>query len=382
MEELSLDNIMNVDDVELFSSYDETADETEQNDSVDTDDENITETQEEIEEGDLFESESVGNERIQEDKKENTDSERNGDSPNTNLYSSFATALKEEGVFPDLLDEDVSEISDSESFVRIMRKQVQAQLTERQKRIDDALNAEIEPTEIKKYENVLDYLDSIQDNHLSDESEQGENLRKQLIYQDYINNGFSKEKAEKMVKRSLDAGTDIEDAKEALASNKQFFESQYDNLIKEAKDAQEKLIKARKEEAENLKKSILEDSKIFGELSVDKSTRQKVFDNISKPIYKDPDTGQYLTAIQKYEKENRIDFIKNLGLIYTLTDGFKNLDGLIGNKVKKEVKKGMKEVERLLNTTLRDSSGNLKLVTSVKDDPDSYLGVGKWSVDI
>lgn len=382
MEELSLDNIMNVDDVELFSSYEETADETEQNDSVDTDDENITETQEEIEEGDLFESESVGNERIQEDKKENTDSERNGDSPNTNLYSSFATALKEEGVFPDLLDEDVLEISDSESFVRIMRKQVQAQLTERQKRIDDALNAEIEPTEIKKYENVLDYLDSIQDNHLSDESEQGENLRKQLIYQDYINNGFSKEKAEKMVKRSLDAGTDIEDAKEALASNKQFFESQYDNLIKEAKDAQEKLIKARKEEAENLKKSILEDSKVFGELSVDKSTRQKVFDNISKPIYKDPDTGQYLTAIQKYEKENRVDFIKNLGLIYTLTDGFKNLDGLIGNKVKKEVKKGMKEVERLLNTTSRDSSGNLKLVTSVKDDPDSYLGVGKWSVDI
>ena len=382
MEELSLDNIMNVDDVELFSSYDETADETEQNDSVNTDDENITETQEEIEEGDLFESESVGNERIQEDKKENTDSERNGDSPNTNLYSSFATALKEEGVFPDLLDEDVSEISDSESFVRIMRKQVQAQLTERQKRIDDALNAEIEPTEIKKYENALDYLDSIQDNHLSDESEQGENLRKQLIYQDYINNGFSKEKAEKMVKRSLDAGTDIEDAKEALASNKQFFESQYDNLIKEAKDAQEKLIKARKEEAENLKKSILEDSKVFGELSVDKSTRQKVFDNISKPIYKDPDTGQYLTAIQKYERENRIDFIKNLGLIYTLTDGFKNLDGLIGNKVKKEVKKGMKEVERLLNTTSRDSSGNLKLVTSVKDDPDSYLGVGKWSVDI
>lgn len=382
MEELSLDNIMNVDDVELFSSYEETADETEQNDSVNTDDENITETQEEIEEGGLFESESVGNERIQEDKKENTDSERNGDSPNTNLYSSFATALKEEGVFPDLLDEDVSEISDSESFVRIMRKQVQAQLTERQKRIDDALNAEIEPTEIKKYENVLDYLDSIQDNHLSDESEQGENLRKQLIYQDYINNGFSKEKAEKMVKRSLDAGTDIEDAKEALASNKQFFESQYDNLIKEAKDTQEKLIKARKEEAENLKKSILEDSKVFGELSVDKSTRQKVFDNISKPIYKDPDTGQYLTAIQKYEKENRVDFIKNLGLIYTLTDGFKNLDGLIGNKVKKEVKKGMKEVERLLNTTSRDSSGNLKLVTSVKDDPDSYLGVGKWSVDI
>ena len=40
----------------------------------------------------------------------------------------------------------------------------------------------------------------------------------------------------------------------------------------------------------------------------------------------------------------------------------------------------MKEVERLLNTTTRDSSGNLKLVTSVKDDPESYLGT--WKLDI
>lgn len=379
MEELSLDNIMNVDDIELFSSYEDASNETEQKDSEITNDEDITETQEDYEEGELFESESVGNEDIQEDTKENTTSKKSSDSPNKNLYSSFATALKEEGVFPDLLDEDASEISDAESFVKVMKKQIQSLLTEKQKRIDEALNANIEPTEIRKYENVLNYLDSIQENHLSDESEQGENLRKQLIFQDYINSGFSKERAEKMVRKSLDSGTDIEDAKEALASNKQFFEAQYNNLIKEAKDTEEKLLKSRKEEADNLKKSILEDSKVFGELSVDKATRQKVFDTISKPVYKDPNTGEYLTALQKYERENRIDFIKNLGLIYTLTDGFKNLDGLVGNKVKKEVKKGMKEVERLLNTTTRDSNGNLKLVTSVKDDPDSYIG-GDWKI--
>ena len=114
MEELSLDNIMNVDDVELFSSYEETADETEHNDSEDTNDEDITETQEDFEEGDLFESESVGNEELQEDKKESTETVKSSDSPNKNLYSSFATALKEEGVFPDLLDEDASEISDAD----------------------------------------------------------------------------------------------------------------------------------------------------------------------------------------------------------------------------------------------------------------------------
>lgn len=381
MEELSLDNIIDVDDVALFSPYEESANESEQDTSEDTNNEDITETQEDDLDGDLFESESVGNEDIKEDTKENTSLSKGSDSPNNNLYSSLATALKEEGVFPDLSDEETSTISGAEDFVKIMDKQIQAKLDEKMRRIDEALNANIEPTEIKKYENVLNYLDSIQESHLADESEQGENLRKQIIYQDYINNGFSKERAEKLVKKSLDAGTDIEDAREALASNKKFFNNQYNSLIKEAKDNEEKLIKERKQEADNLKKSILEDSKVFGELVVDKPTRQKIFDNISKPIYKDPNTGEFLTALQKYERENKIDFLKNLSLVFTLTDGFKNFEGLIGGKVKKEVKKGMKDLERIINTTSRNANGDLKLVTSVKDDPNSYLSKN-WSIDI
>lgn len=378
MEGLSLDNIIDVEDVELFSPYEETTDDSEQDTSEETNNEDITEDQEDGD--DLFDSESVGNEEIKEENEESTPSKKSSDSPNKNLYSSLATALKEEGVFPDLLDEDASDIGDAEGFVKLVEKQIQAKFDERQKRIDDALNANIEPSEIRKYENVIQYLESIEEDHLQDESEQGENLRKQIIYQDYINNGFSKEKAEKMVKRSLDAGTDIEDAIEALASNKDFFKSQYKNLIKEAKDSEDRIIQERKQQSENLKKSILEDQKVFGDLSVDKVTRQKIYDNLSKPIYKDPNTGDFLTAIQKYERENRLDFLKNLSLVFTLTNGFKDFNGLVGNKVKKEVKKGMKDLERILNNTSRDANGDLKLVTSYKDDPNSYFS--KYTIDV
>ena len=58
---------------------------------------------------------------------------------------------------------------------------------------------------------------------LSDESEKGEKLRKDLIYQDFLNRGYSKERATKEVQKSLNAGTDIEDARESLKSNKEFF---------------------------------------------------------------------------------------------------------------------------------------------------------------
>ncbi len=51
--------------------------------------------------------------------------------------------------------------------------------------------------------------------------------------------------------------------------------------------------------------------------------------------------------------ENRTDFLKNIGLLFTLTDGFKNLDGLVKGKVKKEVNKGLRELEHTLNNTAR-----------------------------
>ena len=105
----------------------------------------------------------------------------------------------------------------------------------------------------------------------------------------------------------------------------------------------------------------------MGELELDKNTRQRIFDNISKPIYKDPKTGELLTAIQKYESENRVDFLRNLSIVYTLTDGFKNLDNLVKDRVKKEVRKGQRELEHVINSTSRHSDGSLRYTSGVSD---------------
>jgi hypothetical protein len=238
----------------------------------------------------------------------------------------------------------------------------------------------VEPNAIRQYENTLSYLDSLKDDVLESEDDSGENLRKQLIYQDYINRGYSKERAQREVQKSLNGGTDIDDAKEALLSNKQFFKEQYDKLVSDAKQEMQKEADARKKQAEDLKNSILNDSKVFGELEVDKNTRKKIFDSIAKPVYKDPDSGQMLTAIQKYEMENRTDFLKNLGLIFTLTDGFKNLDGLVKGKVRKEVKKGLRDLESTINNTSRNSDGSLKFTSGVSSDPNSFIK--GWKLDI
>ena len=386
-EELSLDNILGAEEIESLFVEDEDTQDTppangEPPKKEEEPDKDKEETTEVVDVDNLFTDtpESVGSGKENTEEKEDTIPKGDGTSPK-NFYSSIAKALKEEGIFPDLDDEGLSKVKDPEDFRDLIDQQIKAGLDERQKRIDEALNAGVEPTEIRKYENTINFLGSIKEENISDEDDKGEKLRKDLIYQDFINRGYSKERAAREVQKSFNAGTDIDDAKEALKSNIDFFKDKYDELVNEAKSEAEQEEKERKEQAEKLKSSILNDKDVFGDLSIDKSTRQKIYDNIAKPVYKDPETGEYFTAIQKYEMENRTDFLKNIGLLFTLTNGFKNLDGLVKGKVKKEVKKGLRELEHTLNNTARTSDGNLKFVSGVDEDPESFIGKG-WNLDV
>lgn len=386
-EELSLDNILGAEEIENLFVEDENTQDPPANGEPpkkeeESSDDKKEETTEVVDVDNLFTEapESVGSRKENTEEKEDTTPKGDGTSPK-NLYSSIAKALKEEGIFPNLDDEGLSKVKDPEDFRDLIDQQIKAGLDERQKRIDEALNAGVESTEIRKYENTINFLGSIKEEDVSDEGDKGEKLRKDLIYQDFINRGYSKERAAREVQKSFNAGTDIDDAKEALESNIGFFKDKYDELVNEAKSEAEQEEKERKEQAEKLKSSILNDKEVFGDLSVDKSTRQKIYDNIAKPVYKDPETGEYFTAIQKYEMENKTDFLKNIGLLFTLTDGFKNLDGLVKGKVKKEVKKGLRELEHTLNNTARTSDGNLKFVSGVDEDPESFIGKG-WNLDV
>lgn len=381
MEELSLDNILTGSEIENLFVDEETQEPVpedtgkEKEDKPEEGKEKKEKETTEVNVDSLFtEPESVGSGDTEE--KEDTDPDKGSTSPK--FYSSIAKAFAEEGIFPDLDEETISKVETPEDFRDLIEQQIKANLDERQKRIDEALGVGVEPEVIRQYEGALNYLDSLKEDSITAETEEGEKLRKQLIYQDFINRGYSKERASREVQKSLNGGTDIDDAKEALKSNKDFFQTKYKELVEDAKKEEEKAVAKRKEQAEKLKTSILTDKKVFGELEIDKATRQRIYDNIAKPVYKDPETGEMLTAIQKYEMENRTDFLKNLGLIFTLTDGFKTLDGLVKGKVRKEVKKGFRELENTLNNTARTSDGNLNYASGV--DSESFIGKG-WTID-
>lgn len=386
--ELTDDFILGADEIDVENLFGEDEEEQktqvtppEKKEKEDKEIETTTE-EEEVNPDDLFaDPESVGSEEDNQEEKEDTKSEKGkGTSPKTNFYSSIASALKDEGIFPELDDETLSNIKTPEDFAEAVEKTVQAKLDEKQRRIDAALSADVEPDEVRRYETVLTNLESIKEEHIADETEKGERLRKNLIYQDFLNRGYSEQRAKREVEKSFNAGTDIDDAKEALESNKEYFKDQYQDLIKEAQEEAKQEQERIKKEAAELKKSMLEDKEVFEGISLDKTTRQKAYDNIVKPVYKTED-GEYLTAIQKYEMENPVEFRKYLSILFTLTDGFKSIDGLVKGKVKKEVKQSLRELEHKLSSTSRTSAGEPKYVGGVEEDPESYIGKG-WKLDV
>lgn len=379
MEGLTSDNILQQDEIDALFVDDDTQ-ETPPEDNKDKGEKDKDKKEEttEVDIDNLFQPESVGSEEDNQEKGEDTDKDK-GSGTSPSFYSSIANALKNEGIFPDLDDEEINSIKEADDFRDFWTKQIKAELDERQKRIDEALDLGIEPSAIKRFEGTINFLNSITEEQISAEDDKAEKLRKDLIMQDFLNRGYSQARAEREFNKSVQAGTDIEDAKEALMGNKEHFQSKYQELIDDAKKEEEKELKRQEEQAKKLKTSIFEDKELFGEVNIDKNTRKRIYDNISKPVYKDPDTGDVLTAVQKYERENPTEFLKIVGVLFTLSDGFKNYDGLIKTKVRKEVKKGFKDLERTINNTARNSDGSLNFMSGVNDEESSFKG---WRFDV
>ena len=313
------------------------------------------------------------------DDTDDSDDDDTNSSDKSKFYKSIAKALKDDGVV-DVDDETLDNIKDSNDFVNnIINKKINDGIDDVTKRVYDALTAGVQAPVIKQYENTINILKTIENTDIEDEGEDGENVRKKLIFQQYINRGFNDEKAKKEVEKAFNAGTDIDDAKDALSDNLEFFQNQYNDLIEQSRKDNENRMAQKKQELDTLKKSVMSDSDEWKDFNVNDTLKQKIYDNITRPAYKGQN-GETYTEIQKYERENRIGFLKNVSMCYTLTNGFTDFSGLSKAKVRKEVSKGMRELESTLNSTSRTSSGALKFITNTNDDPESSSK--GWDIDV
>ena len=345
---LSMDLVDMELDEQSFKSFGDTEDEDESTDEGLDD----KETKEEI--SDKSQESVSSKEENEEDietpsSKESEQESKNVSSPKADVYSVTIQSLKDDGVLPDLDDKFIKTVNSPDKFIEAIEKQVEAKLDEQQRRIKEALDAGVSVEEVKSLEQTVQFLDDITTDKLEDEGQEGEELRKTLIYQDLLLKGFKEDKAKRAAEKAVADATDIEDAKDAYEALKGHYTAQYKEIVETQK--QEKLAseKAQKEFFTDLQKMVLDTDTPFEGLQVDKKTRQKIYDNITKPTHKLED-GMQLTELQKYASENPKELSYYMGLFYTMTDGFKKLDKFIAAPVSKAKEKNIRNIEKLVET--------------------------------
>lgn len=335
--------------------------------------------EEEEEEEEEEESESVGEEENKKKSGNRAELTGSGSSPKGfNPYSSFAKALYGDGLFQNLDEKTVNGIEDADAFYDALESEINARLDEKTKRINEALESGMQIDEIQRYENTIQQLDKITEDVLSEESERGKNLRISIIRQDFLNRGFTKERADREVKRSVDSGNDKEDAKEALDSCKEFYENKYEELREAGKQQLEQDKKRAKQEAADFKKAVLETDKIFGDIPVDKATRQKAYEYMTKPV-KTTDDGERLTAVQVYADEHPVEFRSMLGFIAALTDGFSKMGNLFNKSVNKKVRQNLADIEKKVSRSSHQG-GTISFAEGEEEEPETPRG--RYVLDI
>lgn len=304
-----------------------------------------------IEAEDLFEDgqESVGEGDDTKDGKE-AGAKESGSSPGgENLFQAFAQALKGDGLFQSLDDDAVKGISDADSFREAIDNEVNSRLDDAVREVKEALEAGVQPNVIAQYQRTIQNLNAITDEQLNAETEQGANLRRTILRQDLLLRGYKPDKVDKQVERIMQSGTDIDDAADALEAVKEYYTNQYSKTVDEAKEAAAEEKRKAKQEADEFKKAVLEQEVLFDEIPVDKATRRKAFEAMTRCV-ETTEEGEQLTAVQKYADENPVKFRTILGIVYAMTDGFSKMGNLFKKSVDKKVNSNLREIERRLSS--------------------------------
>jgi hypothetical protein len=279
----------------------------------------------------------------EDDSNEGSDDDEDASSSST-IYSSLATVLSEQGLLPSL-DIENTKIESVEDFVEAFKKEseIQAEL----KLQEYIQNMDIEKVAQSKAK-ITEYS-LIDETTLSDNIE----LAKQLIYQDYINQGIGEAKASRLLNRLIDLGDDaiLEDATESLASLKEFEVKQIEAQKEQYKQSLIEQEKYQKEIDENLKKIIFDKKDLINGFNPTKAFREKVYKSINEVVGKSPE-GQFENKFMRDRRANPLEFESRMYAFYELTNGFTDYSKLTTSAKSNAVKELEKAAKK---TTIVDN---------------------------
>jgi len=297
----------------------------------------VEEESEEDVENDLDESSEEVEDVDDESSSADAEEEENESDDNNEIYNKFASALVEAGVLSLTDEEKLKEINSFDKLKDVIRDEIRsnefADLNDHQKGYLEKLSKGLTHEEIVQINNTKSVLENIQDEDL----EENEELRRQLIYEDFISKGFSEDKAKKLTDRSFETLSDVEDASEALQNRKKTFEAQEKKILEEREKQIKENEKNQKERLQKIKTLVFDDTKdIFKGFKVNQAVAKKVYENITKPVKYD-ESGRPISRLAEARLQNPEEFDVKLNLIFELTEGFTKFDKFLSEGKKQAI---------------------------------------------
>ena len=284
--------------------------------------------------------------------KANSEVEADSSSPKLNdseqLYSTLATHLITKGALSDL---DPSTIKSVDDLNAAIEKEAMSRLDSKQKAISEAMNAGAPTDEVAKTVDMIEQLNNITEAQVANPN--NDQLRVNLIAQDFINKGYDGNRAHTMAQRSVDAGTGVEDAKFALDGILKGEQNRYEGLIQAAKMEEEKSLAS-------IKDYLGSDKNAMADIKLNSDQQDAIYTQMTT------DAGNNRSKFIDYQVENPVQARVQLETLYYLTKEFTDFS-VFGAKAQT---KASNDLESLLRGTNFAEDGRVQ--TEVQDARSSF----------
>ena len=266
------------------------------------------------------------------------------------LYSNLAAEFKTQGVLPGL---DIEKVKSLKDIQEAIKNQIDSGLTDRQKLIEDAQKSGAPITEVTEKVNTIDKLKGVTPEFIKDE--RNIEFRKTAIIQDFIEKGYDSTRAESMAQRSIDAGTDIEDAEFALKALIASEEKSLQGILTAAKTRESDSLK-------DIKSYIATTPEVIPGVVLTDSQKDELYTQITS------DLGNKENAFMQAQKADPVGSRIKLEALFYLTKGLSDFS-VFGKKAESKITNNIENLIRGANftgdgavdTNVSDKQSNFKL---------------------
>lgn len=277
------------------------------------------------------------------------------------VFKTLGDYLKEQGVLSSL-EKKVNTLEDiSAAIAEEVTSREYANLNEEQKFYLEELSKGIPNELVQTHLKSQDIYSNITDKMVNDR----EDIRKELIVQDLLGQGWTQERAERQYQRLYDLGESVEEATIAKNNLQSKEKLAYEDEVKRIADdkvQQEKNVTKRLEE---LQKNVFDQEDVFDGYKVNEPLKTRVHESMTK-IVGYTEKGVPLNSLMKAREDNPVLFETNLYYLWELTGGFKNLSKFTANASTKAANKVKNAVTsstmfKTSQNNIGQGSGDLKI---------------------